>query len=70
MIANDIAEKEEKDTIKNEFRKITDTVLSVKNAIDKNENQMGEIILKIENMVNIYIKILLYTFSASKNVFN
>ena len=55
MIANDIAEKEEKDTIKNEFRKITDTVLSVKNAIDKNENQMGEIILKIENMVNIYI---------------
>lgn len=69
MIANDIAEKEEKDTIKNEFRKITDTVLSVKNAIDKNENQMGEIILKIENMVNIYIKIL-YTFSASKNVFN
>ena len=70
MIANDIAEKEEKDTIKNEFRKITDTVLSVKNAIDKNENQMGEIILKIENMVNIYIKILLYTFSASKNILN
>ena len=70
MIANDIAEKEEKDTIKNEFRKITDTVLSVKNAIDKNENQMGEIILKIENMVNIHIKILLFVSSASKNVFN
>ena len=70
MIANDIAEKEEKDTIKNEFRKITDTVLSVKNAIDKNENQMGEIILKIENMVKIHIKILLFTFSAIKNVFN
>ena len=51
QLASSINAKQEKDEIRDEFQKITNTVMSVKDVIDKNENRMGEIIMKIDHLV-------------------
>ena len=50
MAANE--EERRKQEFREEFQRLNYTVQSVKETMDKNENKIGEIVMKIENLVN------------------
>ena len=66
MIANQNEEKERRNELRDEFQKLSYTVQSVKDVLVKNDDKIGEIVLKIENLVNwdkmqiFYLKFLVF----------
>ena len=51
MIANQNEEKDRRNELREEFQKLSYTVQSVKDVLVKNDDKIGEIVMKIENLV-------------------
>ena len=61
MIASQNDEKDRRNELREEFQKLSYTVQSVKDVLVKNDDKIGEIVMKIENLVNwVYEKCTLY----------
>ena len=52
MIASQNDEKDRRNELREEFQKLSYTVQSVKDVLVKNDDKIGEIVMKIENLVN------------------
>ena len=54
LMASDNGERERREEMREEFRRLNTTVQSVKEVLDKNEDKIGEIVMKVENLVSEY----------------
>ena len=54
LMASDNGERERREEMREEFRRLNTTVQSVKEVLDKNEDKIGEIVMKVENLVSVY----------------
>ena len=52
LMASDNGERERREEMREEFRRLNTTVQSVKEVLDKNEDKIGEIVMKVENLVS------------------
>ena len=52
MIASQNDERDRRNELREEFQKLSYTVQSVKDVLVKNDDKIGEIVMKIENLVN------------------
>ena len=57
LMASDNGERERREEMREEFRRLNTTVQSVKEVLDKNEDRIGEIVMKVENLVSVYHKL-------------
>ena len=53
LMASDNGERERREEMREEFRRLNTTVQSVKEVLDKNEDKIGEIVMKVENLVSV-----------------
>ena len=54
LMASDNGERERREEMREEFRRLNTTVQSVKEVLDKNEDKIGEIVMKVESLVSVY----------------
>ena len=57
LMASDNGERERREEMREEFRRLNTTMQSVKEVLDKNEDKIGEIVMKVENLVSVYHKL-------------
>ena len=60
LMASDNGERERREEMREEFRRLNTTVQSVKEVLDKNEDRMGEIVMKVENLVSVHHKLSVF----------
>ena len=60
LMASDNGERERREEMREEFRRLNTTVQSVKEVLDKNEDKIGEIVMKVENLVSVYHKLSVF----------
>ena len=60
LMASDNGERERREEMREEFRRLNTTVQSVKEVLDKNEDKIGEIVMKVENLVSVCHKLSVF----------